>query len=234
MKARLLRNPVFYSLIGACLFLGRAYADTDSMHCENSQPETHANLAQGDQSTANHLQLSRKIAARAAIYLDVCNADVTITHSNGDTLRLTIDTASTSLPLKPAEYLQKLDLTPQEVRLQLHLKSKKAKVVLEIPTGTPTLQVNLATGNLSLDADRNADDTQINVGYGQINLNGDDNTYESLQVNVGLGSLHDHRRNGDNYHLIVSRSFSGKGKGSIQVNVGMGSVDLNPGGNNPI
>ena len=35
------------------------------------------------------------------------------------------------------------------------------------------------------------------------------------------------------HHLIVATSFDSTGKRSIEINVGMGSVDLNPGRNQP-
>ena len=60
------------------------------------------------------------------------------------------------------------------------------------------------------------------------------NAYESMEINVGLGSLHDHRNGGENHHFIVAHSFAGSGKGEIQINVGMGHVNVYPSQGQPI
>jgi hypothetical protein len=65
---------VFASLL---LNGGYALAQHKPMDCTRV-PTTHVKLAEGDQSSANHLQVSRKVTARASIDLDVCSADVTI------------------------------------------------------------------------------------------------------------------------------------------------------------
>jgi len=63
---------------------------------------------------------------------------------------------------------------------------------------------------------------------------GNDNAYESMEIKVGLGSLHDYRNGGKNHHFIVANSFAGSGKGEIQINVGMGHVDVYPSQRQPI
>ena len=53
-----------------------------------------------------------------------------------------------------------------------------------------------------------------------------DKSYSDMKVNIGLGSLHDHRPGGHDGHFVVSKNYSGSGTGSLQINVGMGSLDI--------
>jgi hypothetical protein len=221
---------------GVLLTVNAAAEDHDSMSCPGSLPATHATLADGDQNSASHLQVSRKADAGAEFELDICAADVTLTASVDNTLRITVDIENPSQQHTAADYLQKLDITTSHVKLQLHLfRPLRAKVTIELPAATPELTANLGRGDLTLVADRIAARHQnINVGYGHVDFQGNADAYESLQVNIGLGSMHDYRKDGQNHHFIVARSFEGTGKGSIEMNVGMGRIDLNPGQNKPI
>jgi hypothetical protein len=207
------------------------------MDCPGTLSASHATLAEGDQNSASHLQLSRKIESGAEFELDICAADVTLTSSGDNMLRVTVDVANPSRQHTAVDYLQKLDVTSSHVSLQLHLfRPLHAKVTIELPSATPELTANLGRGDLTLVADRigGGKRESINVGYGHVEFQGDADSYKGLQVNVGLGSLHDNRKDGESHHFIVARSFEGTGKGSIEVNVGMGSVDLNPGQRKPI
>jgi hypothetical protein len=232
-------SPVLLYCLLAANFLcaESAWAENhDSVSCAGSLPATHAALAEGDQNSASHLQVSRKIEAGAEFELDICAADVTLTASADNTLRVTVHLGSPSQAHTAADYLQKLDISTSRVRLQLHLMHPlHAKVMIELPAATPQLTANLGRGDLILVADRiGGSQETINVGYGHVEFQGNADAYESLQVNIGLGSMHDHRKDGQNHHFIVARSFEGTGEGSIDVNVGMGQVDLNPGQNKPI
>ena len=223
-------------LVVTFLLSGSAVAENDSMNCLGSLSADHAILAAGDQNSTSHLHLSRKIDAGAEFELNVCNAEVTLTGSADNTLGVTVDLENPSQQHTAADYLQELDITNFHVKLQLHLFRKlRAKVTIEVPAGMPELTANLGHGDLTLVADRiGGKQETVNVGYGHVDFQGNADAYEALQVNVGLGSMHDHRRDGQSHHFIVARSFEGTGKGSIVVNVGMGSVDLNPGQNKPI
>jgi len=210
-------------------------AESHSMSCDGRVPGTHAQLAEGDQSTAKHLQVSRQIASGAEVNIDVCSADLTITGSSSGAFRVTVDIGSPAAKFAAVDYLETLDVTPEEVKLQLHLpRSVHARVTVEVPTAVQHLETNLARGNLLLVGDRINGEREFNIGYGHVNFEGNKDAYETMQVNIGLGSLHDHRKGGEDHHLIVAKSFDGTGKGSIEINVGMGSVDLNPGQNEPI
>jgi hypothetical protein len=228
---------LFCLLASGCLFSQSALAEEhDSMTCPGSLPATHATLAEGDQNGVAHLQLTRKVDAGAEFDLDICAADVTLTGSADNSLRVTVDLESPSQSHTAADYLQKLDITTSNVKIQLHLmRALRAKVTIELPAATPELTLNLGRGDLTLVADRIGGKREsINVGYGRVEFQGNADSYEGLAINIGLGSMHDHRKDGENHHFIVARSFEGTGKGSIEVNVGMGSVDLNPGQNKPI
>jgi len=205
------------------------------MSCDGRVPSAHAQLAEGDQNTATHLHVSRQIAGAAEVNIDVCSADLTITGSNSAAFAVTVDIGSPVAKSMAADYLETLDVTPEEVKLQLHLpRSVHAKVTVEVPTTITDLQTNLARGNLLLVGDRINGEREFNIGFGHVNFEGNKDAYESMEVNVGLGSLHDHRNDGEDHHFIVSKSFGGTGKGSVEINVGMGSVDLNPGRSQPI
>jgi hypothetical protein len=239
MKISPHQKPTVVLLLLSASFLlaGRALAEGhDSMNCPGTLSESHAPLAEGDQNSATHLQLARKIDAGAEFDLDICAADVTLTGSTDNTMRVTVDLENPSQQHTAVDYLQKLDVTSSQVKLQLHLMhALRAKVTIELPAATPELTANLGRGDLTLVADRIAGRRQtINVGYGHVEFQGNADSYEGLEVNIGLGSMHDRRKDGQSHHFIVARSFEGTGKGEIVVNVGMGSVDLTPGQSKPI
>ena len=231
-----LKNPLLWCLLSACLlWSGYALADSHSMSCDGRVPDRHAPLAEGDQSTASHLQVSRQVSSGATVKIDVCSADLTITGSSSGAFQVTVDIGNPSAKSAAVDYLETLDITPEEVRLQLHLpRSVHARVTVEVPSAIKNQETNLARGNLLLVGDRIGGEREFNIGYGHVNFEGNKDAYETMQVNVGLGSLHDHRLGGEDHHLIVAKSFDGTGKGSIEINVGMGSIDLNPGRSQPI
>lgn len=224
--------PLFGGLL---LMSGAAFGATDSMSCNVNLPSTHVELAEGDQNTASHLQLSRPIAPGAEIDVDQCSGDLSLVASKNGQLNLTVDLGQPASQHIAGDYLELLDISPHKVVIHLHLpKSVQAKVIVEIPVTAQSLQVNLARGEFTLMADQVKGQRQINVGYGQVKVQGNDNTYESMEINVGLGSLHDYRKGGENHHLIVAHSYAGSGKGEIQINVGMGHVDVYPSQGAPI
>jgi hypothetical protein len=229
-------KSVAWGVLVICLsFGGRAFADAGSMNCPGTMPSPHAQLAEGDQNTASRLQMTRKISPDAEFRLDICDADLTMSASKDDVLRVTVDIRNISGKFTAADYLKTFDVTAHTVTLQLQLpKSLRARVLVELPATTPELRIDLGRGDLSLATNHIGGRREINVGYGHVALQGNDDSYASLQVNIGLGSLHDNRRGGENHHLIVSRDLDGTGRGAIEINVGMGSVDLNPGENHPI
>jgi hypothetical protein len=214
-------------LAGWLLLAGCALGESRSMNCDSKLPATHAQLAEGDQSTANHLELSRKITSGASVDLDICAADLAITASGSDLLRVTVDIGNPAQKLTAADYLQALDVTSQGVAIQLHLpKSVRAKVVVAIPSAIAKLEVDLVSGDLSFQTDRIGGKREINVVRGHVELLGNADSYASLHVDVVMGSFHDHRKGGEDHHFMVSQSLSGTGKGSIEINVVAGRVDI--------
>lgn len=214
---------VFASLLS---YGGYALAQHKPMDCTRA-PTTHVKLAEGDQSSANHLQVSRKVTTRASVDLDVCAAAVTIKAGKDDLFQVTVDFENAAARLPASDYLQELDSTEQAVYVKLYLpKSPRAKVVVVIPATTPKLDVNLVRGDLSFETDRIAGERKINVVSGHVDLLGNDDSYGTLHASVLMGSFHDHRQGRDDGHGMVSKSISGKGKGSIEINVVRGGIDL--------
>ena len=125
------------------------------------------------------------------------------------------------------DYLRALETTPQAVNLKLYLpKRPRAKVLIVIPATAPKLQVNLVRGDLTFETDRISGERRINVVSGNVEILANADAYATLHASVLLGSFHDHRPPREDNHGIISQSLSGTGKGSIEVNVVRGSVDL--------
>jgi hypothetical protein len=225
----------FHVLAAFLLLSGAAFAATDSMSCNVSLPSKHVELSRDDRNTSSELKLARPIAAGAQIDLDVCSGDVGLIASKDGSLHMIITLLQPTAQHMAGDYLEALEINPNKATVHLHLpKAAHAQVTLEIPITVPGINVNLARGRFMLRADQLGGQRMINVGYGEVKLVGGDDAYQSLEVNVGLGSLHDHRQGGEDHHLIVAHSFAGSGKGEIQVNVGMGHVDLEPSQAQPI
>lgn len=215
-----------FLLILGLAFAGRAFADDQNMTCDNSAPSTHAQLAAGDQNTATHLELSRKLASGAGVTLDVCSADMTV-KGGGDDLRVSVEIENPASQHTAGDYLQTLSINPDKAEVRLHLpRSLRARVVVEIPARTPTLEVNLVRGVLTFDSQHLGGAREVNVVDGHVDFLGDADTYENMELNVVVGSFHDHRKRQDGHGMLLSRSFSGTGKGAIEINVVKGSVDL--------
>jgi|SRR5579863_2258075 len=223
------QNIWLYCVSAACILLaGHAFAESQSMDCDDDLPKKHVELAAGDQNSGNHLQLSRKIATAAAIDIDVCSADLAVIGSKSDVLQITLDIANPAPKMTAVDYVWKLDVNSGEVKLQLRLpKHAQAKVLVAVPVGTPNLKVNLVRGDLTFETDRISGDRDINVVHGHVDIEANPDSFASMHVNTVMGSFHDHRLN-KAAHGLVSQSVEGTGKGSVNVNVVMGSVDLKP------
>ena len=213
-------------LAGLLLFAEHALAQHESMDCTR-EPSTHLKLAEGDQSSPTHLQLSRKIATRASIDLDVCDADLTIKGGKDDLLRVSVDFENGAPKLPVGDYLQALTVTSDTANVKLYLpKQPRAKVIIVVPANTPGTQLNLVRGDLSFETDRISGERRINVVSGHVDILGNTDSYKTLHASVLLGSYHDHRQPKESAHGIISKSLSGTGAGSIEINVVKGSLDL--------
>ncbi len=203
-----------------------AVAQSQSADCTQA-PTHHVQLAEGDQNSNTHLQVVRKVDAAAAVDLEVCDAELTIKAGKDDQLRVTVDFDSGAPKLLAGDYLQTLDVTPTAVNVKLHLpKQPRAKVVVVVPPSIPRLQLNLVHGDLSFETDRIAGERRINVVSGHVDVLANPDSYEAFHASVLLGSFHDRRKGDEQAHGIVSKSLTGTGKGSIDVNVVRGSLDV--------
>ena len=80
-----------------------------------------------------------------------------------------------------------------------------------MPPGS-SAEINLGHGDLNLNTLGAAGDREVNVGAGTINLiTGGDRSYSALSLNIGMGTLHDHRPGGHNGHFVIARSDAGSG-----------------------
>ena len=125
--------------------------------------------------------------------------------------------------------MKRFRVQPDSAELELKfLPSAHARVTLETPMlDSSETEMNVGSGDLWFDATGSGGSRAINVGMGHVELTlGGDRSYGSLAVNVGMGSVHDHRPGGHNGYFVVSRNDAGTGSGSIDVNVGMGRLDI--------
>jgi hypothetical protein len=214
-------------LCSGLLIAQTGVAQTTQMNCTTQAPATHVKLAEGDQSSPNHLLISRTASAGAAIELDICAADVTVKGGKDDQLRVSVDVDDPSVKLTPADYLQVLDVTAQGVTVKLKLpESPRAKVLVVVPATTPKLEVGLIHGNLSFETDRIGGERKINVASGHVELLANSDAYAKLHASVLLGGFHDHRPGGQTGIGMISTSLKGTGNGTIELNVLRGAVDI--------
>lgn len=216
----------FLCCLFASLFLSAAdaAAQQEGMNCVQT-PTTHIRFAKGDQNTADRLGVSRKVAAGASIDVDVCAADLTVRGGKDDLLHVDVAIDKPTAKGTAGDYLQALDITPQvNVRLELP-RPLRAKVVIVVPASTPKLHVNLVRGQLSFETDKIGGERSINLVSGHVDKLANPDSYSTLHASVLMGRYHDYPRR-QNAHGLVSKSLSGKGNGSIDINVVRGSVDL--------
>ena len=229
MTTRRFPVPALYCILaGWFLLAGRAFAERQSMTCNGAMPSNHIALAEGDQNSANHLQLNRKIAPTAPVEIDVCAADLTVVGSKSGLLEVSMDLANTAPKVTAVDYVQNLNVAAERAQLQLRLpRAVRAKVVVAVPVATAQLTVNLVRGDLTLETDRITGDRKINVVHGHVEIEGNPDSYATMHVDTLLGSFYDHRA-GHEFHGVLSQSLTGTGKGSVEVNVVSGRVDLKP------
>ena len=201
-------------------------AQSKSVDC-TAAPKSHVQLAETDQSGKAHLKLARKVDIRTSVDLEVCDADLRIKGGTDDFLRITVEFDKGTPNLPAGDYLQALDVGPEAVTVKLHLPMRpRAKVLVVVPLSTPGLQLNLVRGDLSLETDRIAGERRINVVSGHVEVLANPDSYGALHASVLLGGFHDRRKGGEESHGMVSKSLTGTGRGSIEVNVVRGSLVL--------
>lgn len=230
----LIRRTVCLSVL-TILTAGMLHADspkTENMNCDGGPvPVSDRQYQQlpGDVLEARHLELVRPFSGTGSLDVSVCNAQLhVLTRPDAKGLKISVELGDkTQGPA--ADYIHILRVEPESALVHLKFPSNSHAVVTLIVPMNKGLksQFNLGKGDLNFDAIGSAGDRQINVGYGHAKLLvEDDKSYSDMQVNIGMGSLHDHRPGGHDGHFVVSRDYSGNGDGSIQINVGMGSLDI--------
>jgi len=203
----------------------------DNLNCDGNPVTADRQYQQqtGDVLEPRHLELVRSFTGTGSLNVNVCNAQLRVrSKPDAKDLRISVELGDkTSEPA--ADYIHILRVDPEDALIHLKFPNNShAVVVLTVPMNKGLeSQFNLGRGDLNFDAIGSAGERLINVGYGHAKLLVEgDKSYSDMQVNIGMGSLHDHRPGGHDGHFVVSKSYSGSGIGSLQVNVGMGSLDI--------
>lgn len=222
------------STLGALLLCGGMMAaETPQMDCSKA-PRTQAKLAKWDQSDGRRLDVIRQVGVGATIALDICYADVTVKAGDGPLLKIDVDFQNGTPKMRPASYLQELNVESQDVGIKLRLpESPRAKVVIVIPATTSALQVRLKSGDLTFEAGETAGQRKLKLVSGHIEILANPDSYGTLQTRVLSGSFHDGQP-GKKAHKtgkgkMISKSIPGTGEGLIEIEVERGRVDLRTG-----
>ena len=145
-------------------------------------------------------------------------------------LHLSVEKGKTP-DLKMRAYVKTVDVTANSATISLQYpKGLHPVVVLDVPAGAELhSEINLGAGKLTFYADEIGGDREINLGYGDATLYlAGARDYAHLDANIGMGCFHDRRPGGGSGHFAISRTLEGKGSGRLEMNVGMGSLDLEP------
>jgi hypothetical protein len=205
-------------------------ARAENNNCGEPPDPSHYVAQSGDTEDAQHLTAERAFTGQGRLELNMCSGELHIERGHGDRLKLRIETDGAP-SLKMRAYIKTLDVTGDHATISLEFPhSTHAVVVLELPSSASlTSEINLGAGKLFFDADGIKGERELNLGAGEATLAMlGDRSYASFEVNVGMGSFHDHRPGGSSSHFIISRQYQGKGDGTLEVNVGAGSLDVGP------
>ncbi|NYF52789.1 hypothetical protein [Tunturiibacter gelidoferens] len=221
-----------FAFMAATTLCARA-AQNDSMDCgEFDKPITTHDYtsAPSDILQPHHLEVARSFAPDGKLKLHICRADLRLNiQPDAKEIKLTITLNTQSGSYTIANYIQTLRVLPDKGVINLNFpKAAHATVTITLPMGLNSdNEINLGYGDLNFNAAGSAGHRQFNVGMGHMNLLLDkDKSYSKLEVNVGLGTLHDHRPGGSDGHFTTTKNYSGSGAGALEINVGMGSLDI--------
>jgi hypothetical protein len=215
---------------GVTLFGMGVAARAENNNCGEPPDPSHYVAESGDTEDAQHLTVVRTFTGQGHLEFNMCSGELRIERGHGDKLKLHIETGDTP-SLKMRAYVKTLDVAGDHVTISLEFPHKLHPVaVLELPSSISLAsEINLGAGKLYFDADGVKGDRKLNLGAGDANLTmWGDRDYTSFEANVGMGSFHDHRPGGGSSHFIISRHYQGKGEGTVEVNVGAGSIEINP------
>jgi hypothetical protein len=239
-----LRKSLCYALIFAATLTAHAYqsaqksqsnqnSQSESMDCTDSDKPitTHDyTAAPADIVQPHHLELTRPFDTSAKLKLHICRADLRVNIQPGSSqIKLTVLLNSESGSYNIANYIKTIRIQPDKGVIQLNFpKGAHATVTVTLPMGLNSdNEINLGYGNLNFNAAGSAGHREFNVGMGQMDLLLDkDKSYAKMAVNIGLGTLHDHRPGGSDGHVNVTKVYPGTGAGSLEINVGMGTLDI--------
>lgn len=207
-----------------------AGASAEINNCGEPPDESHYVPQAADHEDAQHLAVERIFDGHGRLEFNMCSGELRIERGRGGHLKLRIETGSAP-SLKMRAFVKTLDVAGDHVTISLQFPHKSHPVVvLELPSSASLYsEINLGAGQFYLDADGVKGNRQVNVGAGAAHLSVvGDRDYADFTANVGMGSFHDHRPGGQSSHFIVSRSYEGKGEGRLEVNVGAGSIEVDP------
>jgi len=178
----------------------------------------------------HHLELTRPFEADAKLKLHICRADLRVNiQPDASQIKLVVLLNTESNTHTITESIKTIRIQPDKGVIQLNFpKAAHATVTITLPMGfNSENEINLGYGDLNFNAAGSAGHREINVGMGHMNLLLDkDKSYAKMAVNIGLGTLHDHRPGGSDGHINVTKVYPGTGAGSLDINVGMGSLDI--------
>ena len=226
MKARVARWTLPLLLLSGLGVVARA----ENNNCSERPDPSHYVAQSGDVEDAQHMTVERTFTGQGRLELNMCSGELRIERGHGDKLKLRIETRDTP-SLKMRAYVKTLDVSADHATISLAFPHKlHPVVVLEVPsTVSLKSEINLGAGKFYFDAGGVKGDREVNLGAGEAHLTMvGDRDYANFQANVGMGSFHDHRPGGGSSHFIISRKYQGKGEGSLEVNVGAGSIDIGP------
>lgn len=213
-------------LLSSC-FVARAETNND---CNQGGAALYGLKPQpGDLVEPHHLRLTRPFAGTGKISVNICNADVRLVNrSDIEQMELIVQMDGSDGSHNVADFVKTLQVQPQAGKIDLKFpKSARVRVTLMLPMKRgEDFEFNLGLGDLTFVAGNSAGERQINVGMGSVKMTVGDAPYGSMQVNIGMGMLHDHRPGESDGHFVVSKEYQANGDGSLQVNVGMGSMDI--------
>ncbi len=216
------------AIAALCAADGVARAETNNCDAAGATPYGLKPQA-GDVVESHHLVLTRAFAGTGKLSVNICNAEVRLVNrSDIPRLEFTVQMEGSDGSHNIADYVKTFRVQPQDGQLEMKFsKAARARVTLTLPMKRgEDFEFNLGRGDLTFEAGNGAGERQINVGMGSVKMLVGDAPYESMQVNIGMGSLHDHRPGQSDGHFVVSKEYQARGDGSLQINVGMGSMEI--------
>jgi hypothetical protein len=232
LKPSRLARIAIITLAGVLAASQRCLADSDTCDA-SSRPATYR-PAPGDHADSTSVVAMRRFTGIGDVQINVNRGELHVEHAlAGEELRVRISSSNSDVDLPKA--LRRFDTADGNAAIDVCIAKKDhAVVTVYLPSSAHLKsEINLGAGTLVLRADGVQGDRQVNVGAGEMKvfLAGDHN-YASMEANVGFGRLLDHRagsKSGNSYG-VTARTLTGSGTGTIQLNVGAGSLELESGG----